>query len=174
MDVCDAELKFCHDVICPELELRDFCIGYTEATENPALQNCGPEQLLQKLGVMDDQYLTDHVGLCRAALRERSINLYNKLKTSDRASLSPNTISNYLHISPNMCNFVEFDPTAADVLRIEEKERCSRPPLQRLSTKNGTSWFSGKITKCIRMKILGRKIKQHRELKFEKAVEQSS
>ena len=104
VDISETELKICHDIVCPDLELRDFCLKYIEAAETPDFQDCGPKQLVQKLCSMGDEYLSLRTSLARVVAAtphsadvDRLINVYNKLKTPDRASLSPNTIANYLH-----------------------------------------------------------------------------
>lgn len=52
--------------------------------------------------------------------------MYNKFKDADRGSLSPSTLSNYLHINTNMCSLVEFDPTSATNYWLARKERCPK------------------------------------------------
>ncbi len=51
------------------------------------------------------------------------ISTYNKLKTSDRASLSSETLRNYMHVFQNMGDLESFDPpqTALDWLTNKEK-----------------------------------------------------
>jgi hypothetical protein len=107
---------------------------YTELADNPVLQKCTPREIMQKLGGMGDQYMTFRTALARVVAAkphsadvERLISVYNKLKTPDRAALSSKTISNYLHVSQNMCDVDDFNPSDAALLWMQNKDRRSRP-----------------------------------------------
>ena len=54
---------------------------------------------------------------------ERLISTYNRLKTNDRFSLTPDTIDDNLHISLNMPVVANCNPWDATLLWISEKDR---------------------------------------------------
>ena len=96
---------------------------YIEATEVESLRKLNTRQLLTELALKDKD--SDHFHCFITSLTrivaakphsadvERLINVYNKLKSNDRASLSPGTIKNYLHVSQNMGDMETFDPFAS-------------------------------------------------------------
>jgi hypothetical protein len=117
-------------VICPDLDLREFCTDYTELADNTLQQKRCSIDILQKLGGMGDRYLTFRTALARAvaakhnsAAVERLMSTYNKHKTPDHAALSSKTISNCLQVSQNMCDVADSSSTDAALLRMQNKDR---------------------------------------------------
>ena len=105
----DRELKECQRIICGDLSLRDLVMEYKEATEVESLRKLNTRQFLKELALKDKDSGHFHcliTSLTRivaakphSADVERLICVYNKLKSNDRASFSPGTIKNYLHVS---------------------------------------------------------------------------
>ena len=94
---------------------------YKEATEVESLRKLNTRQLLKELALKDKD--SDHFHCLITSLTrivaakphsadvERLINVYNKLKSNDRASLSSGMIKNYLHVSQSMGDMETFDPS---------------------------------------------------------------
>ena len=106
--------------------MRDFVIEYKDATEVDSLLKLNTRQLLKELTSRnkdsDDFYclFTSFAPILAAKPHvERLISIYNELKSSDRPSLSPGTIKNFLHVLQNKGDLEAFDPpqAALDSLR---------------------------------------------------------
>ncbi|KAJ6648534.1 hypothetical protein Bhyg_03764, partial [Pseudolycoriella hygida] len=113
------ELRKCHSSIIPDLDKQLFLSEYYEAAEMLNSYQCEhPLTALQKLiEIRPDVFNTVKCALSstlatkrHSADVERLINTYNKFKDDDRFSLSPVTLSNYLHIKTNsLIQFLLFD-----------------------------------------------------------------
>ena len=70
---------------------------------------------------------------------ERLISSYNKVKTIDRSSLSPEIIADYLHVMFNMPDLAEFNvwPTVDFWLCDKERRQIKEMP------KKESEWFIG-------------------------------
>lgn len=69
---------------------------------------------------------------------------YNKVKTSDRVSLSSLSLYNYLYIKVNMPNLEKFDPTDAVQHWMNQKDR--RPAESQ--TRKQQEYFKGVFTEA--------------------------
>eukprot|EP00794_Sanderia_malayensis_P014618 gene14618-16132_t len=141
----NEQLRACHKVICPDLPLVDIVSEYKEASEMEQLQSLCTKPLLSCL-TSEKQYPVLTIAIaCLVAAKphsadvERLISTYNKLKTSDRSSLSSTTLRNYLHVVQNMSDLDTFDPSQAALDWITDKERRARCP----EKAKQQSWFVG-------------------------------
>lgn len=72
------------------------------------------------------------------------IDLYNKIKDTDRESVSPKTMFNHLYINVNMDPLNDFDPTDAVTYWMQDKKR--NPTTSSKSMEQ--EWFKGVFSKA--------------------------
>ena len=150
-------------------------MAYKEATEVESSRKLSTRQLLKELALKDKDSGHFHcliTSLARivaakphSADDERLISVYNKAKSNDRASLSPGTIKNYLHVSQNMGDLETFDPSQAalDWLETKAEERLPEKAEQQ-------EWFLGVYQEAslfIEQIKLGQANKDKGNVKFE-------
>ena len=144
------QLKACYNAICPDLSLLDFVSEYRDAADIEDLKKLNTQSLLRALASEKKcSTLTTAIARVVAAKPhsadvERLISTYNKLKTSDRASLSSETIRNYLHVSENMGDLESFDPSQAALDWLTSKNRRARHP----EKAKQQGWFIGVFTEA--------------------------
>lgn len=68
-----------------------------------------------------------------------SLDVYNKFKDTDRSSLGPLSLFNYLYVNINMPSLEEFDPRPATEFWLKAKKR--QPHSNKRSRKQ--NWFKG-------------------------------
>lgn len=163
--ITDDDLRNCHASICPDLELREFCAEYREASELPNLRECNPVQLLKTVAKYQT-YPALTVALARVVAAkphsadvERLISAYNKIKTEDRSLLSESTLQNTLYISINMDSLDVFDPTPAAIRWIHDKNRRSRP----VDKAKCQEWYKG---------VFEDAEKYHKDDKWDESIQQ--
>ena len=59
---------------------------------------------------------------------ERAVSHYNNIKTSSRASLKPESINSYMHVSLNGTGTAYFDPRPAVYEVLKSKDRRNKEP----------------------------------------------
>lgn len=159
-------LQLCHKAIIPDLNEEEFYVDYALAGD--LLNGKKFDSPLQTLGELiqldPDNLMVLKTCLARVAAAkphssdvERIISktiipnqisalftvvcsgVYNLLKDTDRASLGPDTLFNYLYINMNMPPLHEYDPGDAVKLWMQKKKRC--PHLS--NTAKQQEWFRG-------------------------------
>ena len=144
------QLKACHNAICPDLSLLDFASEYRDAADIEDLRKLNTQSLLRALASEKKcSTLTTAIARVVAAKPhsadvERLVSTYNKLKTSDRAWLSSETIRNYLHVSENMGDLESFDPSQAALDWLTSKNRRAKYP----EKAKQQGWFIGVFTEA--------------------------
>lgn len=146
-DVSSEELKRCHKVVCPDLDLRTFSQEYFELACLDEYSECSPTELLKILcRNKNDQFVTIKTALARllaakphSADVERLIHSYNKIKTKDRASVGSQELHNQLHVQLNMGPLDSFNPEPAAFKWLTTKKRRDRP----VTKKKQEPYFKG-------------------------------
>ena len=166
----NEQLLACHKAICPDLPLVDFGSEYKAGSEMEHLQSLCTKPLLSCLA-SEKQYPVLTIAIARlvaakphSADVERLISTYNKLKTSDRSSLSSTTLRNYLHVVQNMGDLDIFDPSQAALDWITDQERRARYP----EKAKQQSWFVGvfKEAEDFRQRQKTEKSQKPKQVKF--------
>ena len=122
-------IQECHSIIAGDLELREYSAAYKDFVRSGSLVGLGLEDLLEK-ALQRPVWKPVAIALARIVAAtphscdvERLISSYNRIKTIDRSSLTPETINDYLHIDVNMPVLSEWNPWKAVQLWISEKDR---------------------------------------------------
>jgi len=145
----DEQLRQCHQLIIPDLELSDFVMSYREVCDE--LQSAKPETLhprvvirrIHKVEVW--RSLTVAIGRLLAAKPhsadvERLISSYNMLKTPDRSRLSPGTLFDLLYIRHNLPPLSQWDPRPSVMYWLSKRDRR---PQQNPKKAKDQIWFKG-------------------------------
>ncbi|KAL4149755.1 hypothetical protein QTP88_003623 [Uroleucon formosanum] len=131
--VTDAELKNCHNIICPEYELNEFVALYRETSGIETIQNQTISEMLLKKLLKNTAWKSLGVSVAHiiaakphSAYVERLISYYNIMKTSKRSSLSPDVLNNALYIKFNMSTVSQFNPLPAIIQWLKQRNRHSK------------------------------------------------
>ena len=133
----DDKIRLVHKVLLPDFELREVSQSLKIVLD--AVQDASKltsSQLLKLLQKNDVDYRPTCIALARIVATmphsmdvERIISSYNLIKTTDRSSLSSDTLKDYLAVCHNMPCVAQFDvqPTVEEWnKRVQRKPRQSR------------------------------------------------
>ena len=122
-------IRYCHLIIAADCDPREFSAAYKEFVRTESFKGMLLDQILKKaLERPEWKPIATAIARVLAAAPhscdvERLISVYNRFKTDDRSSFSPETINDYLHVWISMHVLSEWNPWDAVKLWISEKER---------------------------------------------------
>ena len=142
IDSVSAFTKFCataeniknvHRIIASDVNLALLAEEFTDIQLLDSSNTCF-RKVLKNLCLVNNSSplvtVLSRILVCKphSADCERLISAYNRLKSLDRASLSRQTISDYLHINVNMPPLGNFDARAAVLKWFSDKHRRQNEP----------------------------------------------
>ena len=139
-----SDIRTCHSVIGPDFEFREFADAYKDFIRSNDVTGQSIRSNLQT-ALERPEWIPIVVASARGIVAtpyscdvERLISTYNRIKTTDRSSLLPETVNDYLHVIINMPAVAEFNVWPAVQLWLNEERREVKIPPQKNS-----EWFAG-------------------------------
>ena len=128
------DIKNVHRIIAPDVDLALLAEEYTDIQllDSDNMKCC--RRILKNICIVNNSSplatVLSRILVCKphSADCERLISAYNRVKSLDRASLSRQTISDYLYINVNMPPLCNFDPRAAVLKWFSDKDRRHAEP----------------------------------------------